>query len=148
MSHAYYPKFRLTPPAGALLSYDLTAYQYVVQRTVQDEPLFEQMEMLDRSTQNTRYGWRRSAVINFEFPTPVTDETTLAESIISKALDDEWSVELSMDNGTTYREVVLSGYTRQPLADKNIGVRVETVWTVADILTALPAISTGTTGSW
>jgi hypothetical protein len=144
MSHAWSPKFRLTPPAGALLTYDLTAYQYLVTRTVLDEPLFEQMEMLDRSTEQTRYGFRRTAILNFDFPTTSSNETELAQSIITYALDDGWLVELSMDNGTTYREVVLSGYSRQPLADKNIGVRVETVWTVKDMLTALPAIGSGT----
>ena len=145
MSHAWYPKFRLTPPAGALLSYDLTTYSYVVQRTVQDEPLFEEMEMLDRSVDQTRYGWRRSAVLAFEFVTPSSDETALVESIITYALDDAWSVELSMDNGTTYREVLLSSFSRQPLADKNIGVRIETLWTVKDMMTALTKIGSG---SW
>jgi len=144
MAHTYYPKFRMTPPAGAQLTYDLTSYSYVTGNVVTDDALFEEMEMLDRSVQQTRYGFRRSAVLTFEFPTESSDETELAEDILTFAMNDEWVVELSMDNGTTYREVVLSSFSRQPLVDKNIGVRVETVWTCVDILEDLKKIGTGT----
>ena len=145
MSHAWYPKFRLTPPAGPLLTYDLTTYTHLTTRTVSDEPLFEEMEMLDRSVEQTRYGYRRTALLGFDFPTASSDETALAENILSQAMDDEWMVELSMDNGTTYREVVLSSFSRAPLADKNIGVRVETLWTVKDMGLTLTKIGSG---SW
>jgi hypothetical protein len=145
MAHTFYPKFRLTPPAGPQLSYDLTAYQWVTANIVQDDALFTETEMLDRSTEQTRYGWRRTAVLNFDFPTPSSNETEIAESILSKAMDDEWLIELSMDNGTTYREVVLSSFSRTQMADKNIGVNLSTVWTVKDMMTSLTKIGSG---SW
>jgi hypothetical protein len=144
MAQTYAPKLRLTPPAGAQLTYDLSAYRFlsVVQPTW--EALFTEMEMLDRSVQQTRYGWRVTVAMSFEFPNAESaTEAIWAANIISKALDDDWVFELSLDSGTTYRTAVLSQYGESRMGGKNIGLTIDTNWTCTAIVTDKPAVLGG-----
>lgn len=146
MAYSYTPKFRLTGPAGPATIYDVSGYSFVTMSSSSDAPLFTSHEMLDMSTQLTRYGTRRTVGLDFEFPTSeTTNESTLMATILRYALDDEWLVELSLDSGTTYREVVLASFSVEDLGAKKIGRAVKTAWTVAAMQTS-PVSVMG--GSW
>src|SRR5262245_15159076 len=105
MAQTYTPKIRLTGPAGPATTYDLSAYTYVTVQVPSYEALFTESEMLDRSVKTTRYGYRVGVQLNFEFPNSASaNETELAETILSRAQDDNWMVELSLDGGSNYKE--------------------------------------------
>lgn len=145
MAYSYTPKFRVTGPAGPAVTYDLSTWGYVIRQQVSDSPVFTEHEMVDYSVETTRYGSRRSVQMDFEIPTGnVANETDLM-TIMQRALDDEWTVELTLDGGTTYREVVLSSYSGEDLQDKKIGRAFRTVWTVKALQTS-PVGVLG--GSW
>ncbi len=145
MGHSYTAIFRVTPLAGPAFTVTLTSYQWRTKAQPFYEPVIIQQEMLDRSMRQTRYGYRCRVALEFEFPTPSTDETALAGNVLTVATDDDQSVELSLDGGTTYRTVLLEEMSQAALADKNIGVRVATVWVCRDLLTTKPAVGSG---SW
>ncbi len=139
MAQTYSPQIRLTPPAGALLTYNLASYSYVTVIQPTWEPLFTEMEMLDRSTQQTRYGWRVSVVVNLSFPNAESaNEAIWAQNIVTYAMDDNWLIEMTLD-GATWRQVVLSQYTEQRMGGKNIGIDIATTWTCVDIVQTKPA---------
>jgi len=145
MGHSYSAIFRVTPLAGPAFTVDLTNYQWKTRAQPLYEPVIAQKEMLDRSVRQTRYGYRCRVLLDFEFPTPSTDETAFARDLLTVAADDDQSIELSLDGGTTYRTVLLEQMEQAALADKNIGVRVSTAWVCRDLLTTKPAVGSG---SW
>lgn len=145
MGHSYSTIFRVTPLAGPTFTVDLSAYQWKTRAQPSYEPVISQKEMVDRSIRQTRYGYRCRVGVDFEFPTPSTDETAFARDLLTVAVDDDQDIELSLDGGTTYRSVLLEEMQQIALADKNIGVRVSTVWVCRDLLTTKPAVASG---SW
>ena len=143
MAQTYSPQIRLTPPAGAVLTYNLASYSYVTGIQPSWEELITEMEMLDRSTQQTRYGWRVTVALGLTFPnSEMANEATWAQNIITYAVNDDWVVEMTLD-GVTWRQVVLSQYSERRAGDKNIGLEVSTVWTCVDIVTTKPAVLGG-----
>ena len=145
MGHTYTAIFRVTPLAGPAFTVDLSAYQWKTKAQPFLEPIILQKEMLDRSVRQTRYGYRLRVGLDFEFPTPSTDETALARDVLTTALDDDQSIELSLDNGATYRVVLLEAMEQVALAEKNIGVKISTSWVCRDLLQTKPAVGSG---SW
>lgn len=143
MGHAYTAIFRVTPLAGPAFTVALANYQWKTRAQPSYEPVIAQKEMVDRSIRQTRYGYRCRVLLDFEFPTPSTDETALAQNVLTVATDDDQSVELSLDGGTTYREVLLEQMEQVALAEKNIGVRIATVWVCKELLTTKPAVGSG-----
>jgi hypothetical protein len=144
MAQTYRPILRVTPPAGATSTYDLSTYRFLSVVQPSWEPLFTEMEMLDRSTQQTRYGFRVSVALALEFPNAESaSESTLATSIVTQAMDDAYSWELSLDAGATYRAVVLSQYSEARMGEKNIGLSVSMIWTCVSIVLTKPAVLGG-----
>lgn len=145
MPYSYSTRIRVTGPAGPAITYDLSAWNYVIRQTVKESVILSEQEMLDFKVEQTRYGSRRQVILDFEFPlTSTSNETDLA-TILQRALDDEWTVEMSLDSGTTYRTVVLSSYDAGDLEDKKVGRVVSTVWTVKALQTGPIAVMGG---SW
>lgn len=145
MPHTYVPIFRVTPLAGPAFTVALAGYQWNTRNQPAYEPVIAQKEMLDRSVRQTRYGYRVRVAVDFEFPTPSTNETTLAQNLLDVAVSDDQSIELTLDGGTTYRTVLLEAMEQVALAEKNIGVSIKTVWVCRDLLTTKPAVGSG---SW
>lgn len=145
MGHSYTAIFRVTPMAGTAYTIDLTNFQWKTRAQPAYEPLITPQEMIDRSIKATRYGYRARVGLDFEFPTPSTNESTLATQVLAAAVDDNQSIEVSLDGGTTYRTAIMESFEQVPLGDKNIGVRIATVWVCSDLLTAKPSVGSG---SW
>lgn len=144
MAHTYSPRFRVTPMAGPAATTVLSTMSWNIKAQPMYEPIANQHEIIDRSMEQTRYGYRCRVALDFEFETPSTDETSLA-SILTSAEDDNQMIELSLDGGTTYREVLLEEFNQEALDGKNIGIAVQSVWVCKDILTTKPAVGSG---SW
>jgi len=145
MPYSYTPKMRVTPPAGAATTYDLSTWAYISRQEVRDAPVASEKEMLDLTVEQTRYGFRRTVGLTAEFPVGSSSNETDFMTIIRRAVDDEYTVELSLDNGTTYREVVLSEYSAEDMEGKKIGRIYRTTWTVK-ALQEQPVAVLG--GSW
>jgi hypothetical protein len=143
MAQTYAPQIRLTPPAGAVLTYNIASYSYVTGIQPAWEELVTETEMLDRSTQQTRYGWRVTVALSLMFPNAESaNEAIWAQNIVTYAVNDEWLVEMTLD-GVTWRQVVLSQYAEKRAGDKNIGIEVSMLWTCVDIVTTKPALLGG-----
>jgi hypothetical protein len=145
MAYSYTPKIRLTPPAGATVTYDLSSWSYTIRQEMRDAAVISEKEMLDFSVDQVRYGTRRQVFLEFDFPVGSTSNETDLIEIIRRSLSDEWMVEVSLDGGTTYRESLLSGYEVEDMEGKKIGRVYRTAWTVKALMEQ-PAAVLG--GSW
>ncbi|HEV8455337.1 MAG TPA: hypothetical protein VGQ24_10615 [Gemmatimonadales bacterium] len=143
LGHGWTPKFRITPPAGNPYVVDISAYQWLVVFQPTWEPEFLFSEMLDRRLTKTRYGYRGRCHILLELITPSASETELNDSVLNPSEDDDYLIELSLDGGTTYREVLLEKHQDANLGDKNIGIRIDTVWVTAALAPMKPSIAAG-----
>ena len=143
--HVYSILFRLTPPAGPTTTINASAMSFLSVAQPRYDAMFTEQELIDRSVALTRYGYRCMVDMEFQFPTPSTDETNLADNLITRAMDEDWMIELSLDGGTTYREVVLTGFSQEPMGGKNVGIVQSMTWACADLLTEKPAV---VSGSW
>lgn len=143
MPYTYSTRVRVTPPAGAATVYDLSTWTYVTRQTMRDSPIFSEQEMLDFTVEQTRYGSRRQVFLDFEFTDSTAQESSLI-AILTAALDDAWTIEVSLNGGTTYREAVLSSYEVGDIEDKkNCGRMYATVWTVKTLQAAPVAVLGG-----
>lgn len=145
MGHTYSAIFRVTPIAGDAYTVDISTYTHITTAQPTYEPVLEEKEFIDRSVGITPRGWRCSVSLEFQFPTPSSEETTLATTVLDLAMEDLAKIELSLDGGTTYREVVLTDFRQEALSGKNIGLLQQTTWICKDLLTTKPAI---VSGSW
>ena len=144
MPYSYTPKIRVTPPAGAQVVYDLSTWNYLIRSEMRDSAVISEKEMLDLSVDQVRYGTRRSVFLEFDFPVGSTSNETDLITIVTRALDDGWMIEVSLDGGTTYRESLLSGYEVEDMEGKKIGRVYRTAWTVKALQLQPAAVLSGT----
>ena len=147
LGHNYTPIVRITPPAGPAYTVTLSSLSYLTVCQPSYEPLHVVKEMLNRAIRKAKYGFRVHVHQEFEFYTPTADETTLAEQVVNPALDpdDDFTIEMSLDNGSVYREVELVDFSQGPIEKKNIGLLVALDWTCKNPIENKPAIGSG---SW
>lgn len=145
LGHDWTPIVRITPPAGAAYTRTLSSLAWMTVCQPSYEPLQQVKEMLTRAVRKVPYGFRVHAHMEFELYTPTADETTLAQDVITPACDpdNDYTVELSLDNGTTYREAELVDFSQGPIERKNIGLLVALDWTCKDPIASKPAVGSG-----
>ena len=92
-------------------------------------------------------GYRRSLMLTFDVTDPAAHGATIAQ-ILTRSMSPYWTVEFSLNNGTTYVPMVLRrAGSPKPLGGKTpAGFRVEHSWQSRDLTDAYPAIGAGT--SW
>ena len=124
-----------------------------VTRTVltKAEPSYEQVreerENINRAMRPLMLGFRPGLALRFDLTSPDSHHPTIAQ-LITRAMDPYWRVELSLDNGTTYREMTLrrAGSPR-PFGGKTVaGFSVEHVFQAKDLISTYPDIKSGS--SW
>lgn len=119
--YSYSPFLRVTPPGGAPIINDLAAIDRMIVAQWIPEPVFNQKETVRRRLHNIPYGWRLRLFFAW-----VVDPGSVSElTLVNVALyinRRAHLVELSMNGGATYREVVLSGngWTRNNVEEKNV----------------------------
>jgi len=137
--YSYSPRLRFTSQlAGPPVVYDLSAYRFVTVCRPMYEPIFVQKEMLDRSTRNTRYGWRAHVRIVIVVTPGSSEDVELAGGIQPKLIDEDWECEVSLDAGITYRAVDLTEWERPAIEDKNVGAILSMLFTVRELLKSPP----------
>ena len=144
MGHTYQPRIRVTPLAGPAYVVDISAYRHLRVAQPRYAPLIIRKETITRQVRTTRYGWRCVVILAFTFPTPSTDEQNLTSLILDYAIDREATIEISLDGGTTYREVVLAEeYEQTNVEGRNVGVHLVTTWECVEPLERKPAVGSG-----
>src|SRR5690242_14940172 len=95
---SYQPLLRVTPPAGATTTYDLSAIHLMCVAQWIPEPIFEPKETVRRQRRNIFYGWRLRASFSWFVDYGSASESTLVD--IAFAVNRAgYRLELSMDNG-------------------------------------------------
>lgn len=146
MGYAYSVRFRIAYDSGPDTNYDLsqltegkgpisTVVDYDFEKTSRLTP--------NRKIRESYFGARPIVAMRFEIAT-LTDEAWLAD-IVSACNRSDARVYLSLDAGTTEREVKLdSKYTRAPLAGKaTAGIEVDLVFKAVELIAEVPAIGAG-----
>jgi len=145
MGHSYSPIFRVTPLAGAQYTVDASAFSYLNVAQPLYEWLATQNQFIDKSVGVTPFGYRCRVEMMMTFFTPSANDTTFSEQLLTEAAEPLATIELSLDSGTTYREVTLESFEQKAVADKNIGVIYVSTWACKDLLNHKPAVGSG---SW
>lgn len=145
VGHTYTPIFRITPWAGIQSTINVAAYQWLRLCQPSYAAIVLDKETVNRNVRQTRFGYRCTVTMEFVFPTPSSNETTLAQQLLTLFANDQTTVELSLDNGTTYRVVHLSDYQQAVPDEKNVALRETMLFTCAGILESKPAVGSG---SW
>lgn len=141
--HTYTPIFRITPLAGLPFTVSLVGYQWLRLCQPAYALLVLEKETVNRDIRSSRFGYRCTVTMEFVFPTPSANETTLSQQVVSAFANDDNVVELSLDNGTTYRVVHLVDFQQQVIDEKNIGLIERLVFSCAAHLDNKPAIGSG-----
>jgi hypothetical protein len=120
--YSFSPRLRFTPPAGAPVVVDLTTLDRLVRAEVLWEPLIDEIEMVDRSIQTERYGWRLGVLLEV-FCTPGSVTDLALEGQVNHWLNrSDTTTEVSMDGGGVYRIAHLTRWTRTKPKPANVGV--------------------------
>jgi len=132
---SYSPILKVTPPAGPALAYDLAAIDRLIACQWIPEAEFAPKTTLRRRRVNIPYGWRLRYVFAWFIDTPSgTSELTLVD--IAFAVNRMgYKLEMSMDGGATYREVVLDAWPpRTNVEEKNVAAIYRAEFVSAEIL--------------
>jgi len=131
---SYQPLLRVTPTAGPPIVYDLAAVDRMIVAQWIPEPIFRAFETLRRRRRNIAYGWRLRAAFAWFVEAGSASETTLVD--IAFAVNRQgYKLELSMDNGGLYREVVLDAWPpRTNVEEKNVAAIYQAEFGCVDIL--------------
>jgi len=114
-------------PVGVVPSYELEA---------------ETESDVVREMRQVSFGWRQRVALAFDIRV-MTDQANLAE-LVNALVNPGKTVELSLDGGTTYREVLLEGgFGPQQFSGKwTAGAHYEMALVVKELLPEVPAIVT------
>jgi len=139
--------FRITPDNGPVQTIHLDENVLTDARgpvgTIPSYRLEEETEAdVLREIRQVPFGWRAGVSLAFELRS-MTDQAQLA-AIINALTKPGRKVELSLDGGATYREVVMEGgFSPQQLGGKwTAGVRYELALTCKELLEETPSIAT------
>ncbi len=135
--HSWSPKFRVTPVGGNAYEVSVAAYDAMTVCRPRPVPLPLEQETINLDIITTRRAVRLFVDMVFEFDTPSANEAELVTMVLNPHFEDDAVVELSLDNGTIYREVVLSDEGPKPEAaieGKNIGTLYSMTWVCVEVL--------------
>jgi len=131
---SYQPLLRVTPPAGDATVYNLAAIERMTVAQWIPEPLFNPKETLRRKRRNISYGWRLHASFAWFVEAGSASENFLVD--LAFAVNRRgYRLELSMDNGVLYRDVVLEDWPpRTNIDGKNVAALYRVEFVCVDIL--------------
>lgn len=143
--HTYHPIFRVSPPAGPQYVVDLTAYRHVTICQPRPSPVIIEKQTINYGVRTSIRGVQMSVVLTFEWVTPSADEADFKGKVLDRAFDGS-TLELSLDNGVVYREVVLAQqFDQVNMAGKNVGIILSTLWKCKEMIDTVPVVGAG---SW
>jgi len=150
MGYAWNVRVRMTPRDGPAEEINLSTVfgsTLLVMADIRYRPEFERRETINRRARPLRFGIVPEVRLRFELTDYVNHHPTIAK-IVRRLLDPYWIVELSLDAGTTYREVWLRDDPGpDALGGKTVaGGRHELRLVVSEPVNNYPDIRSGT--SW
>ncbi len=148
--YAWWPMVRITPANGPAVVRDLKSDLSTIPGTgptkvaVKHAPQIKQRQDVNDAERPLLKGFRVDVELTFEVADEMLDHDILAE-IASACLDQDQIVELSMDGGLTYREVVLTEYRGpDPINGKMyVGAKYELNFRCRELVQDIPAIGMG-----
>jgi len=148
----YVPKIRITPVAGPVKNYTLSAITHLTRGRVFYEKVVIDKEMLTRAVRQKVLGYRVRAEIEFMLaPTPTTDQVTLAE-VLREAAADGAETELSMGvdafGADLYRAVGIFEESVEYPGDVLSVVRYIWALTIRDLIPAYVEPGQGAVAVW
>lgn len=150
--HSWSPRFRVTNPGGGNpVVVDPTAWTAptgTVMTVLRPRPVPTSLEheTLGLGMRTTRRAVQMYVDMVFEFDSGSADEAALVNGVLNPHMQDDAKVELSLDGGTTYREVVLSDESPQPeptIEGKNIGTVYAMTWVTTEALDRFIVLGAG-----
>lgn len=136
---SFTPHIRVVPPGGPKVDYDLSAYAFVTMAQPIWEPIFIQKELITREIVSTKYGYRLSARLEFDFVPGSTEDSNFGTLINRTLMDETRVIEVTLD-GVVYRECTLAEWTRIPLDGKNIGAHYSMLFVVRKLFNEFNAL--------
>lgn len=145
LGHNYTALVRVTPSAGLPYVVNLSTMSWMTICQPGWELKQNVKEFITRAVGKSKYGHGYSVHMEFELMTPSADETTLANLVVSPACDpdNDSTLELSLDNGTTYRSAIVTSFVQEPIEGKNIGVHIVLDWMMVSPATTKIAVGSG-----
>lgn len=135
--------FRVTPQGGPSTQYDLSDTGFGGPTEIVSAFVPEKVQRMTPSRRilERRFGFRREYRMHFTID-QLADEAIL-QKIINATLDDQQTVEISVDDGQNWQLVHFeSDYARVPLGGKSlIGLEPEIVFTTDQVLTRIPPLT-------
>jgi hypothetical protein len=129
--HSWAPRFRVVPPGGEPYVVDVSGYKTLSVCQPRQTPTSIMQETINLERTTTRRAVQVSVEMVFEFASGDASELELLDKILNPALDESFAIELSLDAGVTYREVVLGPDAPSVLgniAGKNVGSTYAMTW--------------------
>jgi len=152
MGYRWITLIRMTPLNGAAETVNLTtgfsiggsATTALTGTELRYEPITAESETINHELRPSLFGSRPEIALKFEIRD--MSHYRVVARILSRLLDPSWKVELSLDNGTTYREVVLADAPKlKPWKGKTVaGMTVTFSVKCRKLIAELPYIESGT----
>ncbi len=118
---SYVPKIRYSRLSGDPVIVDLSGLSLIpIVVRQRHQPVLEEDELLDYSMDVTKRGWRVAVRMEFAVSSGSAADVTLAN--LWEQINDP-DVELGITlNGSRFDDCYLKGWSREPIAGKNVGV--------------------------
>jgi hypothetical protein len=150
VAYEYHHLIRTRPDNGSATTYDLRDEFSDASGPVATRPTYkheaDDWEDVNRVLRQRDYGFRATVALTFDIAT-VADHAALATIVTALARSD-FAVDLSLDNGTTWREVRMKkAPSPRPWRGKTTGgARYQLLLECVDLLASMPAQNA--TGGW
>lgn len=145
MGYTRYAYLRMTPLDGAPETLDLMTSFSDAGGPVRIRETFRldsrRTSDVNRLRRSLPFGYRYRAELQFQIPT--VSETSSINEIAERAAREDWTLELSVDSGSTYNEVILSALEGpSPLGGKVAnGAEYSMTFEAVELLDAPPVLS-------
>jgi len=149
MGYRWQPRIRVRPQNGVTYTVDLTTLSYVktpAQVAVSPEAELDQRKDVDRVRSILFRGWHHAIRLEFIIGDTMADHATLVGILNALARPEDYDVDLSLDAGATWRQVILHGYSGlEPLGGKtHVGAQVRLDLDTKNPDSELVPVGTGT----
>lgn len=148
MGYAFRTKFRIVPETGTEETIDLQTAIAKTRGPISVKPKYtpdvDTEETVNRSAVQQKFGWKVEVEIDFEILGDMSDHVPLVR-ILNALMRPDHAVYLSLDNGTTYRRVLLTGL-KGPDTIKgrsHAGAKYEITLRCTELVTELVPIGSG-----
>lgn len=154
MAFPYTPKIRYQVLDGNPAVIDLSGVRFITIARQNFDPVFEEHEMLDRSMEPVKFGWRQKVRLEFTVLNGSADDALLA-TVHPYLNDPDTEIDVTLD-GVRYDDCYLSKWSREYVGEKNVAAHYMIELTIKRLINAAEAVgpvpvrpsAPGTMGTW